>query len=314
MVALFTASEPFAHNPLHARGPLRTRNEPRAMGLKPKQHADLREANCGEGAQLGSCSRDPANFFAGKNFYASYMSTSDVDPSGRITVSIDRCVSLCNSSPYPDSRDSCRASCEKCRDSLQDWLDREEKRDKSGELQKILNALPDCPCTLRKHCGTTAIMGGGNYVWWQDWVLPEGWIWDFATWPINLNYHPGAAYCIRTHDPSWFPTTPQQQCCYDADQRLITSGPGAGTPDLNSPDHVNGEVVPFDCAHMLDGANRTGGPYTNLVEKYRPPNTGVNCKDNPTPKHPKRPRGSSGGIYAQAIGRPGIQGNSGGAW
>ncbi len=66
-----------------------------------------------------------------------------------------------------------------------------------------------------------------------------------------------------------------QQCCYDSKGKLITHGPGAGTPDkadsgTNLSEHVKKDVFPFLWC---------GG-----WEKYNavcPPYNGNNCKTNP---------------------------------
>jgi hypothetical protein len=67
---------------------------------------------------------------------------------------------------------------------------------------------------------------------------------------FSRRYHPGAVWDFR-----WFGPTPTgtagQQCIYDENGKLITRGPGAGTPDIHSPaaswlNHRKEDVRPLD--------------------------------------------------------------------
>lgn len=78
-----------------------------------------------------------------------------------------------------------------------------------------LDALPDCPCTLPCERDTS------------DWVRDPN--------PNLQEYHPGAAYSCRSSASATGGSRHGQQCTYSADRRLITDGPGAGTPDVYSP-------------------------------------------------------------------------------
>ena len=73
--------------------------------------------------------------------------------------------------------------------------------------------LPSCPCTL------SAALNSG------DLSIDNRFI---------RKYHKGAENCVRSD--SGFSSVPGtshgQQCCYDARDRLITEGQGAGTPDV----------------------------------------------------------------------------------
>ena len=86
--------------------------------------------------------------------------------------------------------------------------------------------------------------------------------------PYNDHYHYGATYEAR-----WVPKddsdAPGQQCMYDANKQLITSGIGAGSPDKDSPDgcglqdftfpdwgHIRKDVDPWEekpCLEYLKG-------------------------------------------------------------
>jgi hypothetical protein len=80
---------------------------------------------------------------------------------------------------------------------------------------------------------------------------------------FKYRYHPGAANVYRSdtaepEDGALFPDA-GQQATYDVAHRLITHGPGAGTPDLVSPDinsfgsngHQEWDVEPFNALRRL---------------------------------------------------------------
>jgi hypothetical protein len=75
-----------------------------------------------------------------------------------------------------------------------------------------LSALPNCPCTLPCETNTPS------------------WVRD--TNPNLSHYHPGAAFSCRSTAAATGGSRHGQQCTYDAARRLITSGAGAGTPDV----------------------------------------------------------------------------------
>ena len=168
---------------------------------------------------------------------------------------------------------SCGFKCVSCAKSLDDWFDRQKKKKDSGELDKVLGGLTNCPCSIPK----------------DPWKVPDKWYWDGACNPTrylypDLGWHPGAKGCIRSVAAGPYETKPVQQCCYDGSGKLITSGSGAGTPDVNDPGHQEDEVIPFDCAHHLDGDKsgdwKNQGPHVQAFIGYRPPNNGNNCKAN----------------------------------
>lgn len=80
------------------------------------------------------------------------------------------------------------------------------------------NAIPDCPCTDAAARANPDMWDG------PDHCIPR--------------FHQGAVTGYRsTGGFSTLPGTSHgQQCCYGPDGRLITSGQGAGTPDVWSPD------------------------------------------------------------------------------
>ncbi len=102
--------------------------------------------------------------------------------------------------------------------------------------------LPKCPCDK-------ANINSGQ---WQE-------------SPGDKTTHPGCSTCFRStprYLTVWPPVWIQagQQCCYDEQGKLITSGPGAGTPDRRSPGiniggHFYWDVYPYlvcKKAGMLD--------------------------------------------------------------
>ncbi len=126
-----------------------------------------------------------------------------------------------------------------------------------------VNDLPDCPCKLD--------MSGEK---------PKSPSKEFSE-PSTIKsqvLHPGAKWEIRSNDG--------QQCCYDEDGNLLTSGPGAGTADkvspgffnLKSPLHFKADVLPFLIAYYLDGNSH--GKHVDQYIDVRPPNAGKGCPTN----------------------------------
>ncbi len=74
--------------------------------------------------------------------------------------------------------------------------------------------LPHCPCNNPDRNGIQ---------------LKDGWAKDIG----NIEeFHQGATECFRSYPPvKTSAGTSGQQCCYDAEGRLIKCGSGAGTPD-----------------------------------------------------------------------------------
>jgi RHS repeat-associated protein len=92
----------------------------------------------------------------------------------------------------------------------------------------------------------------------------------------SQTFHPGASWCMRSDTSSG----PGQQCCYDSQGDLITSGLGAGTPDRQAASFWNGiflnhyfhDVAPFNIAWQLDGGAL--GPNLSAYLAVRPPSQG----------------------------------------
>lgn len=142
-------------------------------------------------------------------------------------------------------------------------------------LNKHLGAwyskLPTCPCTYddAKDLLLSVCSGG-------EWF-------DCGKSDLLIDYHYGATYEVR-----WVPEdadAPGQQCTYDANKLLITSGIAAGSPDLDSPDICGfGDIVDgkgfFDGGHWLldvkTWGELLGVPCHQYLNEW-PANTGNNC-------------------------------------
>lgn len=149
-----------------------------------------------------------------------------------------------------------------------------------------VNTIPDCPCEIRIPPPSI-----GQY--------PEG---RFAGNRANQRYHPGATWELREDVSSG----PGQQCTYDDKGKLITGGPGAGTPDISSPgtvsgfvDHWREDVQSFEACKNAD--------MLECYLKHRPPNdAGGACPRHP----PDAPIPSEGKCDCGELG--GDSGSSGG--
>lgn len=134
---------------------------------------------------------------------------------------------------------------------------------------------------VREKVSCTTSGWGGKTTSWIELKTPLFWEDDDAgkaiyklpvyLWTGVWNFHPGAEKCIRSQKNG---NGAVQQCCYDKTGDLITSGPGAGTPDRNDPDHTTSDVAPFKWAIAL-------GCLDDYLER-RPPNNGRGCDDNPS--------------------------------
>jgi len=191
---------------------------------------------------------------------------------------------------YDDSnaRQACRLKCRNCLKTITEWMREDDLRDRAW-----LGDLPDCPCDI---CYRYSYR---YFDFWQArWCYasaaeyrhpPLGWGWDQATitvyrpfvrwWKGISDTHPGADYCIRSEAATGQPT---QQCCY-LGCKLITSGAGAGSPDLNNPSHPEADVEPWFCALFLDGHvlgevhHAHGGQFFTEYVNRRPANNDLGC-------------------------------------
>ncbi len=128
--------------------------------------------------------------------------------------------------------------------------------------------LPDCPCTWDQ------VPKGKKQQRQQPDKNNRMGEWNKAT--THQEFHPGACNTVR-----WARLTPGgsgQQCTYDNNGNLITSGLGAGTPDLVSPEywqdiwkHSQIDVAPFKDERVS---------CDEYFQRF-PPNQGSGCPPNP---------------------------------
>jgi hypothetical protein len=128
----------------------------------------------------------------------------------------------------------------------------QEARDIAQELQAEpawKEGLDPCPCTLGDARELTKTLvrirpdqKGFDIV--RDPIFVESTGDDRKLRLIGKDYHPGASYSFRSHSSrvgyfklrSGKTIRPGQQCTYDNRGKLITNGPGAGTPDAYAPE------------------------------------------------------------------------------
>lgn len=165
-----------------------------------------------------------------------------------------KCRDYCEKHAVPNAKRGCYTRCMDCKS----WVENELKD------TAWLRFLPDCPCSLCKS-------GGG-------WKNPDPNKWEDPK-SASQTYHPGASACMRSTNNSG---DSGQQCCYDEDGALITSGLGAGTPDKVAPDGILWGIVGIvrhnyaDVHHYSKCKAMLGDEWVELgYNKARPPNQGV---------------------------------------
>ncbi|XP_076359629.1 uncharacterized protein LOC143252008 [Tachypleus tridentatus] len=133
-----------------------------------------------------------------------------------------------------------------------------------------LQNLPSCPCYY-----PTKIFYD-NKIW--DNNLEKYMRWQDASGEAERLdvYKKGAYSCIRSLVSDRNTGLAAQHCCYDKFQRLITRGPGAGTPHLISPEisrglHYQVDILPWVICK---------GDWTRF-NQVRLPNNKKNCFENP---------------------------------
>lgn len=138
--------------------------------------------------------------------------------------------------------------------------------------KKWYEDLPPCPCTYKEAQDSAAKR---NSQW-----LDCG--------DASQEYHYGA-----THEVRWKPSKPGkpgQQCTYDKDGNLITSGIAAGSPDKVSPQGCGySDALSWDILNVVDNAwnhyNKDVKPFSEIpcwkyLENW-PANNANNCPKNP---------------------------------
>ncbi|XP_013406705.1 isthmin [Lingula anatina] len=134
-----------------------------------------------------------------------------------------------------------------------------------------LKDLPSCPCYYPIN------LVYNQRIW--DHKRQQFFLWhDVSGAQYRLDvYKPGASYCILSRIELGRLNLAAQQCCYDNYQRLISRGPGAGTPYLISPEvspalHHKVDILPWIICK---------GDWTKY-NQVRPPNNDRTCTVNPS--------------------------------
>lgn len=139
----------------------------------------------------------------------------------------------------------------------------EDRNIELPQEQSWHDVLEDCPCTVDEAEKSEHFVSGG----------------PFEKLSLDI-FHPGADSSFRSVNPTEVTNSEGdtlnagQQCTYDGEGKLITSGAAAGTPDIVSPthsklDHFVEDVIPWAF---------------QSVEEYNEswlPNQGTDCPENP---------------------------------
>ena len=133
-----------------------------------------------------------------------------------------------------------------------------------------LQDLPNCPCFYPTN------IRQNNAIWDGQKRRVFRWMESSDEGAKLAVYKPTAMYCIVSMLSRHSNSLASQQCCYDDNHRLITRGPGAGTPQLISaeisPDlHYKIDIMPWIICK---------GDWTKY-NKVRNPNNMWECRDNP---------------------------------
>lgn len=159
-----------------------------------------------------------------------------------------------------------------------------------------MDNLPACPCKLPTAVVSCVVWQYRIGAQWPEqvtireerFVNPDPDKWND---PYNPNsfatYHSGAKLCIRSRPIA--DTEAGEQCCYDPDGKLITTGLGAGSADRYAPEGVGGvlrhrseDVLPWIWAQELDGEGNFG-KYAMMYYEVRKANNKNNCPENKKP-------------------------------
>jgi RHS repeat-associated protein len=176
-----------------------------------------------------------------------------------VHCSLDPCVKVCNGNRLPGQLDktACIEKCFQMEAAFQDWYER------NRDITWTKNLEP-CPCNLKDRCKNK-----------DKWTEP--------TTELH-GYHVGATSCIRSSTGIW---KSENQCCYDENGNLITSGSGQGSadrwrgPSITFPGHVVYDMEPADWATLLDGGR--WGCHSEAYLNVRPQVKPDDCEGVPTP-------------------------------
>ncbi|XP_071834060.1 uncharacterized protein [Apostichopus japonicus] len=157
-------------------------------------------------------------------------------------------------------------------DSCTAWMSCKSEKLRSHLAR--LNDLPGCPCLGPSNLNQNDAIFDENkeaVYRWAHTNVDEDWL---------EIYKSTASFCIHSLYSSTSTSLAAQQCCYDEMNRLITRGPGAGTPHL-----ISTEISP-ELSYKIDIMPWIicKGDWTryNLI---RPPNNALSCEVNPDEEH-----------------------------
>ncbi len=214
------------------------------------------------------------------------------------SCSIAPCIQRCKNAPpntffglpLPTGGVTAQERCEeKCKAAAKRFLEWFDKQMREGKPN--YGNLPACPCSitcwkLNRICRPSFRNGADRdpvYEYEKSICAPIGWrLVSFAATPFYLdNYHPGAAYDLRS-----IKGPPYSQCTYDKNGKLITTGPGVGSVDEGyapSGVHTDKDVDPFkDIIFLQTGGEKiTSGCWYNLYRRMRPLLNRNKCPRNP---------------------------------
>ena len=111
-------------------------------------------------------------------------------------------------------------------DSCAEWMSC--KSEKLMSYLSRLEDLPSCPCVYPTTLRINDLIWDKTHKMMFRWIASDN---DKERLDI---YKPTAQYCIRSLLTTHSTSLAAQECCYDETMKLITRGPGAGTPKLIS--------------------------------------------------------------------------------
>ncbi|XP_071963796.1 isthmin-1-like isoform X2 [Antedon mediterranea] len=148
------------------------------------------------------------------------------------------------------------------KDNCEEWMKCKD------QLTPYFEGLPNCPCTYPTNF-LDAILDKESETWfnWEDASSEDDHLEIFK---------PTAKYCIRSLHSDHTTSSASQQCCYNNNRKLITRGPGAGTPQLISskisPElHYKIDILPWIICK---------GDWTKY-NQVRQPNNNSGCREFP---------------------------------
>ena len=127
-----------------------------------------------------------------------------------------------------------------------------------------LDRLPDCPCNS----------DGEELESWGH----TAWSGDIKSFTVR-KFHPGASGGCYRSAPIDVENDElsAQQCCYTDDNKLITGGSGAGTPDIDAADGFFGG---YDPGHIEADSDPWEWCGFEIYNQIRKPNTGNDCQNH----------------------------------